>query len=109
MTTQVTTKTFQSEVLDAKTPVIVDFWADWCGPCKMMAPVFEELSKDYVGKVKFVKVDVMQAQELAQKYNVQGIPNLIIFNKGKVIGQLIGFKQKSNLKSELDSVIAKSA
>ena len=87
---QVTDGDFKKEVLDSELPVIVDFWAEWCGPCKLMGPVFEELSKEYEGKVKFVKLDVDSNQDTASKYGVMSIPTLILFNDGKEATKTIG-------------------
>jgi len=93
-----------SEVVNSDIPVFVDFWAEWCGPCRMVSPVVDELSKEYTGKVKFVKVNVDQNKELASKYNIMGIPTLAIFYKGKIVAQQVGAASKSSLKSMVDGV-----
>ena len=77
--------------------VLVDFWAEWCGPCKMIAPVLEQLSEELEGKVKIIKVDVDVEQQLAQKYNVMSIPTLLLFKDGNVLGQVVGFQSKAML------------
>jgi thioredoxin len=98
---------FKKEVLDSDIPVIVDFWASWCGPCMMMAPVFEKVSKDFEGKMKFAKVSTEQEQELAQQYSIRSIPVLKIFNKGEEVDELIGFKPEEQLKAEIDNYLKK--
>tara|TARA_Y100000310_G_scaffold275528_2_gene292107 strand:+ start:892 stop:1218 length:327 start_codon:yes stop_codon:yes gene_type:complete len=107
MVVEINQDNFTKEVLKSETPVIVDFWAAWCGPCKMLAPVFEELSKDYEGKLKFAKVNVEDEKELAGKYGVRGIPNLKVLNKGEVVGEIVGFKPKEELKKDIDAILAK--
>jgi len=87
-------KNFEDSVLASKTPVLVDFWAPWCGPCRMAEPVLEELSKDYKDKVEIVKVNVDENQELAQKYQVMSIPTTILFKNGEELGRQIGFAGK---------------
>ena len=82
-------KSWETDVLNSEKPVFVDFWAQWCGPCRMVGPVVEELAGDYDGKVNFVKVNVDNAQEIAQKYNVFSIPTLLLLNKGEIIACLL--------------------
>ncbi len=86
----VTGATFQKEVLESPVPVLVDFWAEWCVPCKMVAPILEKLSADYGGKIKIAKINVDQEGDLASKYNIVSIPTLLLFDKGKVVKQQIG-------------------
>ncbi len=93
-----TTKTWQRDVAEAQLPVLVDFWAAWCGPCRMVAPVVEELSKEYDGKVKFMKLNVDENQEIAAKYEIFSIPTLLMIRGEKVIGQHVGATSKDILK-----------
>jgi|TARA_Y100000294_G_scaffold163973_1_gene170343 thioredoxin 1 len=99
------TKTWETDVIGSSTPVFVDFWAEWCGPCRMVGPVVEELSSDYDGKIKFVKVNVDEANELASKYNVFSIPTLMIFNNGQVIAQQVGAASKETYKTMIDKAL----
>jgi len=100
-------KSWQTEVMDSQLPVFVDFWAEWCGPCRMVSPVVEELSDDYKGKVNFVKVNVDQANELASKYNIFSIPTLAIFNKGEIISQQVGAASKESYKNMIEKALEK--
>ena len=96
---------FEQEVLKAETPVLVDFWAEWCGPCKMLAPVLDELAQEYGAKLKVGKVNIDHAKQLSVQYGIQSIPTLLIFKDGQVQEQHIGMKSKSVLKEALDSAI----
>lgn len=98
---------FASEVLSSELPVLVDFWAPWCMPCQMMAPVLDELSGDMAGKVKIVKVNTEDGsnQDLAIQYQIQSIPNMKLFKGGKVIGEFIGLRNKETLKGEIEALI----
>jgi len=98
-------KTWEIDVVNSPVPVFVDFWAEWCGPCRMVGPVVEELSGDYDGKIKFVKVNVDEANALASKYNVFSIPTLMIFNKGEIIAQQVGAASKETYKNMIDKAI----
>ncbi|MGQ0791525.1 MAG: thioredoxin [Nitrosopumilaceae archaeon] len=98
-------KEFEQEVLSSTKPVFVDFWAEWCGPCRMVGPVVEELSLEYNGSVNFVKVNVDQNSELAQKYNVFSIPTLAIFKDGKVVLQKVGAASKESFRVMIDGQI----
>ena len=101
-----TTDSFQADVLSAATPVLVDFWAEWCGPCKMIAPILDELAEEYDGRVKIVKVNIDEQQTLAAKYGIRAIPTLLIFNKGEVAEQIVGMKSKRDLKTSFDRIAA---
>lgn len=105
--THVTADNFDKEVKQSKTPCIVDFWAEWCGPCKMMAPVFEKLSGQYEGKLKFCKVDTETDQELAQSFDITGIPCLIVTQHGAEVDRIVGFTPEPILKSKIDNVLGK--
>jgi thioredoxin 1 len=96
---------FQKDVLDSKIPVLVDFWAEWCGPCKMVAPVLDELAKEYEGKIKIAKVDVDQNQQVAGNFNIRSIPTLLFFKNGQVVKQLVGAHPKTKLVAEIQEVI----
>ena len=96
---------FEQEVLNSSKPVFVDFWAEWCGPCRIVGPVVEELSQEYGDKVDFAKVNVDQNGELAQKYNVFSIPTLAVFKDGQVVSQKVGAGSKDSLKTMIDSQI----
>ena len=101
-----TEENFKSEVIESSQPVLVDFWAEWCGPCKMIAPVIEELAAEFDGKAKVVKVNVDEQPKLAQEYGVRSIPTLLFFRDGKVAEQLVGAAQKEALAEKLNSLIA---
>ncbi len=96
---------FEAEVLNSANPVFVDFWAEWCGPCRAVSPTVEELSGEYKDKIDFVKVNVDQNNDLAQKYNIFSIPTLAIFANGKVIAQSAGAASKDKIRSYIDSNI----
>lgn len=104
MTNQITSNDFQVEVLSSSLPVVVDFFATWCGPCKAMSPIFDELAQEYKDKVKFVKIDVDQNQDLAGQYNIFSIPTFLIFKDGKVVNQLTGAVGKDGITNALKNI-----
>jgi thioredoxin 1 len=106
MVTAVTDATFDSEVKNADKPVLVDFWAEWCGPCRQVAPILEELSKEFDGQLKVVKLDVDSNPKVAQAYNIRGIPSLLLFKDGQVAGQKVGALPKNQLKAWLSEAVA---
>jgi thioredoxin 1 len=95
---------FDEEVLRSDLPVLVDFFAEWCGPCKMLAPIIDELAGEYEGKVKIGKCDLDASPDIASKYGVQSIPTLIFFKGGEVVEKLMGFQSKEALKAKLDEL-----
>ena len=96
---------FEQLVLQAKTPVLLDFWAAWCAPCLMVAPVVEELAEEYEGRIMFGKVDVDQNPRIASKYGIMSIPTLLLFKDGNPISNMVGFRPKAQLKESLDAAL----
>ena len=103
---EVTDTTFDSEVLRSGTPVLVDFWAEWCGPCRVLGPVIESLSEEYDGKVKVAKVDVDANQQVAMQFGIRSIPTVILFDNGQIVDTFIGVRPKSDYDASLQKVIA---
>ncbi|GHF57904.1 thioredoxin 1 [Amycolatopsis bartoniae] len=105
-TVKVTDKSFADDVLTSETPVLVDFWATWCGPCKMVAPVLEEIAGEHKDKIKVAKLDIDENPGTARDYQVMSIPTLILFQGGKPVKQIVGAKPKAALLSDLSDVLA---
>ncbi|HQN47485.1 MAG: thioredoxin TrxA [Rhodocyclales bacterium] len=101
--THVTDSTFKDEVLDASLPTLVDFWADWCGPCKMIAPILEETAKDYAGKLRIVKINIDDNPKTPGEFGIRGIPTLLLFKAGAVEAQKVGALSKSQLTAFIDN------
>ena len=102
----VTDKDFAAEVLQSDRPVLVDFWAEWCGPCRVLGPVIESLSQEYEGRVKVAKVDVDSSQQVAMQYGIRSIPTVMLFDKGQIVDTIIGVRPKSDYEKSLQRVIA---
>ena len=102
----VTDKDFADEVLQSDRPVLVDFWAEWCGPCRVLGPVIESLSQEYEGRVKVAKVDVDSSQQVAMQYGIRSIPTVMLFDKGQIVDTIIGVRPKSDYENSLKRVIA---
>ena len=96
---------FESEVVNASQTVVVDFWAEWCQPCKMLSPVLDRVASNYAGKLKVVKCNVDENQDVAMKYGVMSIPNLIFFKDGQVVNQAVGYMNESQLTAKVDEVL----
>lgn len=98
-------KNFKEEVFESKLPVLVDFWAEWCMPCKMLTPVLEDIAKDYSGKIKIGKVNIDHNHKLAREFGIMSIPTLMIFKDGKIYDQVAGLMNKTQLKKKLDDIL----
>ena len=104
--TETTDSTFKTEVIDNELPTLVDFWAPWCGPCRMVAPIVEELAEEYEGKVSFYKLNTDDNPQVASTYGIRSIPTLLVFKGGEPVGQIVGFRPKGDLKKRLDEALA---
>lgn len=102
----ITDSSFKSEVLDSKTPVLVDFWAPWCAPCRIVSPIIDELAKDYAGKVKVGKMNVDENQDVPGQYGIMSIPTILVFKNGKPVKTMIGAQGKENYKRAIDEALA---
>ena len=100
-----TTENFKDEVLDSQTPVLVDFWAEWCGPCHAIAPAIAEIAESYAGRAKVGKLNVDEHQDIAMKYSVRSIPNLKIFKSGQVVDEIVGAQPKSEITKKLEKYL----
>jgi len=105
--TTVDENSFEEAVLKSQKPVLVDFWAPWCGPCRAVAPIVEELAKEYQGKVDFAKLNVDESPFVASRYGIMSIPTLIVFKDGKPVHQVVGYQPKEQLKKMLDNTLGK--
>jgi len=104
--TTLTQSNFATEVLQSTSPVLVDFWAEWCGPCKALGPILDELAEEYNGKVRIGKINIDEYQELAAQYRISSIPTLLLFKGGQVAEQLVGLRSKRDLKASFDRLTA---
>jgi len=102
----ITDSNFQTEVATSKTPVVVDFWAPWCGPCRAVSPIVEELAKEFVGKIKVGKLNVDENQETAGQFGVMSIPTLLFFKDGKPVDSIVGVKSKEDIKRKMESLLS---
>jgi thioredoxin 1 len=105
---EITEATFEQEIVKSKLPAIVDFWADWCDPCKALVPTMQKISVEYSGKVKVVKVNIEKNTKIAQTYDIRSIPTLLFFKRGKVVGQLVGTVSKAKIGEAADRMLKQS-
>ena len=96
---------WETDIMGAQVPVVVDFWAEWCGPCRMVSPIIDELASDYDGRVNFAKVNVDKAQDIASKYGIMSIPTVILFNKGELVAKQVGAASKDNFRDMIDRAL----
>ena len=102
---EITEGNFEDEVIKSPQPVVIDLWAEWCMPCRMIAPIIEELAQEYDGKVKFGKLNVDENRNIAIRYSIQAIPTLLIFKDGQLVQKFVGLRSKADLKREIDSLL----
>ncbi|MEY4554686.1 MAG: thioredoxin [Actinomycetota bacterium] len=105
MSKNVTTASFQEDVLNSEKPVLVDFWAEWCGPCRMVGPILDEIGAEYADKIEIVKVNVDEEPHLAAEYQITGIPAMKVFQNGKIVKEMVGAKPKPALLADLEGII----
>ncbi len=101
----VTTDNFEKEIASSPTPVVLDFWAEWCGPCKMIAPILDELATEYTGKIRIGKVNIDEHQDLAVRFRINSIPTLLFFKNGQVVDQVVGMRSKRDFKAKIDQMV----
>jgi thioredoxin 1 len=102
---EINEKNFEDEVLKSDLPVLVDFWAPWCGPCQMLTPILEDVANDYEGKIKVVKINIQENENLASQYGIMAIPNLKIFKDGQVVDEIIGLQPKEAIGEKIEAAI----
>lgn len=102
---EISENTFEQDVVNSSIPVVVDFWATWCGPCRKLSPVIDEIAQSYIDKVKFVKVNIEECHEVAKKYSISGIPSLLVFSNGEVVERMTGLMPKSTIISNIEKHI----
>lgn len=107
MVTSLGLDNFEQEVINSDLPVVIDFYADWCGPCQMMKPVFEQISKEFEGKVNFLKLDTQSESGLAMKFGVQGIPAFVMVNNGKEVARFVGYMDEDDFRARINQVLEK--
>ncbi|HJP40359.1 MAG TPA: thioredoxin [Dehalococcoidia bacterium] len=103
---EISDASFDAEVLQGENPTLIDFWAPWCGPCRMVAPIVEELSEEYSGKVNFLKMNTDENPQVPSKYGIRSIPSLLIFKGGELKGTIVGYRPKGEIKKRLEEAIA---